>query len=64
MAASKPSFTPTPAAIRRMCRSIQAGWNRREREKRAPWDRPHSWTVPQIDNLDMPPGEDGPRDWD
>ena len=66
MAASKPSFIPTPATIRRMCRHIQSGWTSQEREKRAPWDRPHHWDVPRIDGLEMPSGgeEQPPRDWE
>ena len=64
MAAFKPMFIPTPAAIRRMCRHIQAGWTSQEREKRAPWDRPRRWDVPRMDGVDLPAGEEPPRDWE
>ncbi|HZZ70756.1 MAG TPA: hypothetical protein VFE24_00775 [Pirellulales bacterium] len=64
MAASKPIFLPSPAAIRRMCRSIQSSWSPQERDKRAPWNRPQNWSVPRIDNVEMPQGEEAPRDWE
>lgn len=63
MASSKQPFNPTPAAIRRACQQIQSGWNKRERERRAPYLRPLAWSIPQVDHLDLPPGEDLGREW-
>jgi len=63
MASNRQPFVPSAAAIRRACQRIQAGWNKRERERRAPYLRPQAWNIPQVEHLDLPPGEEIGRDW-